>query len=180
VVQEYGELGPVVLQYENFLRSERRRLKEAAREEIGATDIAVEKKDIIEVRDFRMFNEAGDETNAFQHGEDIWFDFKYHVKRPIDRLTFCYTVRNAEKLEVFMADKRNPANTIASTVGEHRLRVRLKSPNLLAGEYLLSGEIWNNDAGFYVGYSNKRPFFIEQEEYVGTGITHVDYEFSND
>ena len=58
--------------------------------------------------------------------------------------------------------------------------MRLKNPGLLAGQYLLSGELWNNDAGFFVGYSNKRPFHVRQTEFLGTGIMHVDYEFANE
>ena len=91
-----------------------------------------------------------------------------------------YTVRNAELLEVYMADKQNPNNEVSSEVGTHHIRVRLKNPRLLAGEFLLSGELWNNDAGFFVGYSNKRPFHVSPGEFVGTGITYIDYEFAND
>ena len=30
------------------------------------------------------------------------------MKRPVERLTFCFTIRNAEQLEVYMADKQQP------------------------------------------------------------------------
>lgn len=179
-VMAEGDLGPVILKYEDFLRAERARTKAMQRELTGDEGVPLEKKDIVEIKGFRMFNSANEKTNRFNYGEDINFEFTYVVKRPIERLTFCYTVRNAEQLEVYMADKQNPKNAISSEIGEHTLRVKLKSPNLLAGEYLLSGEIWNNEAGFYVGHSNKRPFYIDQQEYLGTGITHIDYEFSND
>ena len=180
VVMAEGDLGPVVLKYEEFLRQERAKTKAAQRQITGDDGAPLEKKDVVEVKGFRMFNDADDKTNRFDYGDNINFEFKYIVKRPIEKMTFCYTIRNAEQLEVYMADKQNPANRINSEIGEHTLRVTLKRPNLLAGEYLLSGELWNNDAGFYVGHSNKRPFFIDQEEYLGTGITHVDYEFCND
>lgn len=176
---EQGELGPVVLAYEDFLRAERARTKRK-RADSEDFDTPQEKRDIIEVSGFAMRNAAGDKATTFAYGEDILFEFDYTVKRPVEALTFCYTIRNAEQLEVYMADKRNPANTVDSSPGTHHLRVRLKSPNLLAGEYLLSGELWNNDAGFYVGYSNKRPFRIEQQDYLGTGITYVGHEFANE
>lgn len=181
-VQAYGDLGPVVLEYEDFLRRERAKQKKAAAEKVIAGEgdfIPTEKKDILEVKGFKMSGADGEKRNEFTYGEDILFEFTYIVKRPIERLTFCFTIRNAEQLEVFMADKRNDDNIIASTVGEHTMHVRLKSPNLLGGEYLLSGELWNNDAGFYVGHSNKRPFRIIQDEYLGTGITLIEHEFVN-
>ncbi|HET6351769.1 MAG TPA: ABC transporter ATP-binding protein [Coriobacteriia bacterium] len=179
-VMEYGELGPVVLKYEEFLKRERAKQREKERESAGGEDVAMEKKDILQVTGFRMFDDSGEQTTAFSYGEDIHFEFTYEVKKPIERLSFCYTVRNAEKLEVYMSDKQNARNRINSQVGKHTLRVKLKKPNLLQGEYLLSGELWNMDSTFYVGHSNKRPFSIIQSEYLGTGITHIDYEFDND
>lgn len=182
-VVEQGELGPVLLAYEDFLRAERARERRAhagSATDGGEPAQPREKKDILEVSGFVMRNIAGEPATTFTYGDDIVFEFDYTVKRPIETLTFCYTVRNAEQMEVYMADKRNPANTVDSSPGTHHLRVRLPAPNLLAGEYLLSGELWNNDAGFYVGYSNKRPFRIEQRDYLGTGITYVGHEFENE
>jgi teichoic acid transport system ATP-binding protein len=174
----YGDIGDTVLAYEDFLRQERAR----ARDEEMAEDTRTfqEKKDVVEVTGFRMFGADGNATTSFEYGEDLYFEFDYEVKRPIEKLTFCYTVRDSERREIYMADKQNEANVVASDVGAHTLKVRLKNLDLLAGEYLLSGELWNNEAAFFVGYSNKRPFRIEQSEYLGTGITHIDYEFWNE
>ena len=181
VVMEYGELGPVVLAYEDFLKRERGKQKAGQPGALGTgSDAPSEKSDVLAVSGFRMFDANDTATRLFDYGDDIYFEFTYEVKRPIEKLTFCYTIRNAEQLEVYMADKQNPANVVSSEVGVHRLKVRLKAPRLLGGEYLLSGELWNNDAGFFVGYSNKRPFQIRQSEFLGTGITHVDYEFENE
>ncbi len=174
----YGHIGDTALAYEDFLRQERARAKEAEMAEDSAK--FRDKQDVLEVRDFRMFDETGKSTTSFGYGDDVFFEFRYIVKRATEQLTFCYTLRDSERREIFMADKQNEANVINSEVGEHTLKVRLKDLNLLAGEYLLSGELWNNDAAFYVGYSNKRPFRIEQSEYLGTGIALIDYEFWNE
>jgi teichoic acid transport system ATP-binding protein len=174
----YGEIGDTVLAYEDFLRQERARAKDAEMAEDSKR--FRDKSDVLQVRGFRMFNEAGEDTTTFGYGDDVLFEFEYEVKRPIDQLTFCYTIRDSERREVYMADKQNEANTVDSSVGTHRLRVRLNNVDLLSGEYLLSGELWNNEAAFYVGYSNKRPFRIEQFEFLGTGITHIDYDFWNE
>ena len=181
-LMESGDVGGVVLKYEDFLRRERVRQREArlaAGENVDSLT-PLEKSDILQVDDFRMYNDAGKDTDVFDYGEDVLFEFSYTVKRPIDRLTFCYTIRNSETYEVYMADKQNVANIVNSTVGTHTMKVRLKGLKLLGGQFLLSGELWNNDAGFFVGYSNKRPFQIRQTEFLGTGITHVDYDFENE
>jgi len=180
VVQTSGELGPVILAYEEFLKRERAKQREKALLEDPDKQYTLEKKDILEVKNFRMIDAEGEATDTFDYGEDMFFEFDYVVKRPIERLTFCYTLRDAGQDEIYMADKRSPANAIANTVGQHRIRVKLPSPKLLGGTYHLSGELWNNDAGFHVSYSNKRPFYIRQSKYLGTGIVHVDYELTND
>lgn len=176
-LMEYGELGPVVMKYQDFLRSEIAKTKASPGKKTGLPDT---KSDVIKVSGFRMVDDAGKPTTTFVHRDDLSFEFRYTVKKPVDKLTFCFTVRNAEHMEIFMADKQNPRNEIASSVGEHTLRVRLQELNLIAGNYELSGELWNNASGFYVSYSNKRPFTIEQDEFLGTGIMRVDYEFEND
>ncbi len=182
VVQTEGELGPVILEYEEFLKRERAKQRSKAREESEDSEnwMPLDKSDILETSGFRMFNSAGETTRHFQFGEDILFEFDYHVKRAIDRLTFNFTVRNAEEIEVYAGDKQSPHNVISSGVGDHHLTVRLINPALLTGEYQLAGELWNNDSGFFVGHSSKRPFKIRNDEFVGTGITHIEHEFTND
>ena len=180
VVMEKGDLGPVVLAYEEFLKQERARQREKHQEEHPDEEIALAKSDILEQSGFRLFNVQGKRTSSFEYGEDIYFEFDYHVKQRIDRLTFCYTLTNSEGLEIFMSDKQSPDNAIDSEIGKHHVKVRLKDPKLLGGRYMLSGEMWNNDAGFYINHSRKRPITIRQGTFVGTGITHIDYELSND
>jgi teichoic acid transport system ATP-binding protein len=179
VAMDYGELGPVILAYEDFLKAERAKQRSRLVGDDGL-ELPAEKKDVVEVKNFRMFDDADRETDSFGFGEDILFEFDYTVKRPMERLTFCFTIRNAERHEVYMADKNNPADAIDACLGEHTLKVRLRAPNLLSGDYLLSGELWNNDSGFYVGYSNKRPFSITQSTYLGTGIVFIEHELEND
>ena len=180
VVMEKGELGPVVLAYEDFLKKERAKVKADRIAASPDPDLPTEKKDILQIKKFRMFGADDQSSTTFKYGDDIFFEFEYEVKRPIERLTFCYTVRNAEQLDVYAADKQSVVNTINSEVGVHTIRARLKNLELLGGQYDLSGELWNNEAGFHVGYANKRPFYIQQVEYIGTGITHIDCELTND
>ena len=180
VVMEKGDLGPVVLAYEEFLKQERARVRSEHEEAHPEEHIAVEKRDILEMKNFRMFNAAAKGTTAFEYGEDVFFEFDYYVKRPIDRMTFAYTLTTSEGYEIYMSDKQDPATRLNSEVGHHHLRVRLKNTNLMPGSYLLSGELWNNDAGFFINHSLKRPITIRAGEFVGTGIVHVDYELEND
>jgi teichoic acid transport system ATP-binding protein len=179
-VMEQGDLGPVVLAYEEFLKSERARMREEKKQAHPEEDIVLEKRDILTAGTFRMFDAKDQDTTTFQYGEDIYFRFKYIVKKPIERLTFCFTIKNSEKIEIYMSDKQDPNHAVNSEVGDHWMTVRLKSPNLLAGSYSLSGELWNNDATFFVGHSYNRPFTIQQDVFLGTGITHVDCDFTNE
>ena len=183
VMQNYGEMGPIVQEYEDYLRVERAREKEEAQRlhaGIGIDSAApLEKDDIIHISHFRMYNEGDKEGNVFNAGEDLFYEFDYEVKQPIDTLRFCYTIRNAEDLALFVSDKHDDAAIIDSSIGKHHLRAHLKPPFLLSGEYKLSGELWGDET-FERGYSNKRSFHIAQDDYIGSGIVHIDYALDVD
>ena len=179
-LMEYGELGSVIIAYEEFLKQERARaLERRLQEDPESEALAVQKEDILHAANFRMFNAAGERTSTFEFGEDIWFEFDYDVRRPIEKLTFCYTLTDSAGVEVFMSDKRDPANLLNTEIGQHHLRVRLKDLGLLGGNYQLSGELWNNNAGFFINHSRSRPIVIRQNEYLGTGVLYVECDFQN-
>jgi teichoic acid transport system ATP-binding protein len=179
VVIEQGDLGPVIQAYEEFLKQQRALARRKQEEEHPDKPVVMEKRDILETKNFRMFKADGRSAATFAYGEDIYFEFDYIVKRPMERLTLCFTITNSESLEIYMSDKQSPDNLVDSSEGEHHVRVRLKNPRLLAGKYLLSGELWNNDAGFFVGHSSSRPITIQQGDFIGTGMVHVDHELEN-
>lgn len=181
VMQNYGEMGLIVQEYEDYLRSERAREREEMRQEYEDTDpdIPLDKDDIMHISHFRMFNAENKEGNVFTIGEDIFYEFDYEVKMPIDTLKFCYTIRNAEDMAIFVSDKQDENAIIDSSLGLHHLRAHLKVPHLLAGEYKLSGELWGDET-FERGYSGRRSFYIAQDNYIGSGIVHIDYALDVD
>ena len=173
----YGDLGSVVLQYEDFLKKEKARI--ATSQITGEKNYPTEKKDILQVKNFTMLNKNGEKTTEFKRGDDITIRFDYEVKRQIEKLNFGFTVRDAEENLIFMSDKRNEDNLINGEIGDHSLEIKIDSPPLLEGTYLLSGELWDNESTFFVGFSNKRNFTILQTNYVGSGIISVSYKFTN-
>ncbi len=119
VVEAQGELGPVILEYEEFLKRARAKEREKLREAQSDSDnwMPIEKTDILQTSAFRMFNADGEAAQQFGFGEDVLFEFDYEVKRPIRQLTFNVTIRNAEDVEVYDGDKRSPRQ-------RHQLRAR--------------------------------------------------------
>lgn len=174
-----GEVGPVVLAYDEFLKTQRAAVRSQAKVDTAA-DIAMQKSDIVQVRGVRFLNAHGERTSVFDHGEDIVVDFEYEVKRPVRRLTFTYTIRNSEGVEIFSSDKQSPRHALNVDAGGHRVRARLVNPPLLGGAYTFSGELWDNDSGFFVTHSRNRRFTIEQSVFLGTGIASVECEVAND
>ncbi len=171
-----GDVGSVVQQYEEFLRTERAATRQARREEAADDDTPLVKKDVVRVTSARLTDAFGEPTTFFPHGEDIYLEFTYVVKRELPILTFTYSIRNSEKVEVFASDPQSPKLGLDTSVGEHRLRARLVSPPLMGGAYTLSGELWNNHSGLFVRHSRERAFTIEQDEFLGTGIAAVECE----
>ena len=175
-MMDYGDLGPVVLKYEDYLKKEKAKLTEQMPNE---ENLPQEKKDILQVSKFAMLNGGGEKTTEFKHGEEIKIKFDYEVKRPIDKLNFGFTLRDAEERLIFMSDKQSTDNLIDGTVGKHSLEITVNGLNLLSGTYMLSGELWDNESTFFVGFSNKRKFTVSQDNYIGSGIVSFPYTFTN-
>lgn len=176
-LMDYGDLGPVILKYEDFLKKEKTKL--TSNSNFSDDDFPTEKKDILEVSKFEMLNSKGEKTTEFEQGESITIRFNYEVKRPIDKLNFGFTLRDAEEQVIFMSDKRNESNLIDGSVGTHSLEITISQLNLLSGTFMLSGELWDNESTFHVGFSNKRKFSVTHNDYIGSGIVYFPYKFSN-
>ncbi len=175
-MMDYGDLGSVVLKYEDYLKKEKAKLAEQTPNE---ENLPQEKKDILQVSKFAMLNGDGEKTTEFKHGEEVRIKFDYEVKRPIDKLNFGFTLRDAEERLIFMSDKQSTDNLIDGTVGKHSLEITVNGLNLLSGTYMLSGELWDNESTFFVGFSNKRKFTVSQDNYIGSGIVSFPYTFTN-
>ena len=176
-LEAFGPLSDVVKLYEDFLKKEKSKLIKERRE--AGDDSPLEKKDVISVSKFKMLDSTGEKTAVFAPGDSITVSFDYEVKRPIEKLYFCFTLRDAEKREIFMSSKQDDRNLINCEVGKHHLEFVIKSPNLIDGSYMLSGELWEGNSTFYVGFANKVPFAVEGDDYKGSGIAYFDYDIEN-
>jgi len=176
-VQIKGSLGDVVVAYEEFLKSERSRVRAEAKK-AGENGMpkqrGISKRDLVQTKGF-AFSHLGDSRGSkFMYGEDIAWEFTYEVKsKDIGELTACFTVRDSEGAPILILDKRR--YHIDNSLGVHTVRFVLNDPKLLAGKYLLSGELWELDSGCSFGYSGKRAFSVRQTEYFGTGTVHLDH-----
>ncbi|MCL2882212.1 MAG: ABC transporter ATP-binding protein [Coriobacteriia bacterium] len=179
VLQNYGEVGPIVQEYEDYLRLERARQRAAAREEVEAEGLRV-KSDIFITGKFKMGGVIQNDIPTFEMGESIVFRFTYTIKEPIETLRFCFSLTNAEEIEIFGSDKQDASNIVDSSVGTHTIRVRVKHPRLLAGEYQISGSLWSANSMLHQDYANRVPFVVKQDEFIGSGIVKMDYALSVD
>jgi len=176
-LEAFGPLNDVVKLYEDFLKKEKSKLIADRRQ--SGDDAPLEKKDVISISKFKMCDQTGEKTSVFAPGDSITVSFDYTVKRPIEKLYFCFTLRDAEKREIFMSAKQDESNLVDCRVGTHTLEFVIKSPNLIDGSYMLSGELWEGNSTFYVGFANKVPFTVEGDDYKGSGVAYFDYEIKN-
>jgi len=175
VMQNYGDIGPVSQEFDDYLRAERQRQRVAS-EEVEIDEAPQEVRDIIGTSNFRMHNADGNVADVFRMGDDIFYEFDYEVKRPLEGLRFCYIIRNAEDVVIFQSDEQDDNALIDASLGRHHLKVRIKNLSLLAGEYKLSGGLWGVDSILEKFYISKKPFYITQDEFIGAGIIPIDYD----
>lgn len=182
-LMSYGDTGEIMVQYENYLKEEQAKEQEKKRLEAlkNNKDIQImSKKDLIEFTNFRFINGKGEETNEFDYLENISYKVDYEIKKEMNGLRWCFTVRDADTREIFGSDKRSQNHLLKEDIGKHTLEVTLEDIKLLPGKYLLSGELINNSGAIYASYSNKRPFYIKLDKYYGTGIQYIEHRYNND
>ena len=170
-LKTYDDIGPVVQKYEDFLRKER--AKQRKKNKSMEVEVPLVKSDILQASGFCLKNSAGEECNTFAAGEDVFFEFTYNVKQPINDLMLSYVIRNAEDIEIFGSNKQDPTKKLDQTIGFHHVEGRLKSPDLIPGMYKFSGEMWDSESVFRVLFAGKRKFYITQKEFIGSGITPI-------
>ncbi|WP_303864671.1 ABC transporter ATP-binding protein [Alkalibaculum bacchi] len=178
----YGETGEIMVQYENFLKEEKAKDREKKKQEAlesNKTAQIMSKADLLQFSNFTFVNSQGEKTSKFQFGEEITFQVNYEIKKTMEDLVWCFTIRDAETNEIFGSDKKSHQNALINTIGTHTLKVTLKQIKLLPGKYLLSGEATTQSGALYMSYSNKRPFYVELDQFRGTGVHYIEHNFEN-
>lgn len=183
-VEVQGSLGEAVVKYEAFLKEERARvrqetLEKAAKNPAAVARRAITKSDLLKTGKFTLVDAQGEKTDTYAYGDDITWTFEYNVlSDDMGELTACFSLADAEQLEILVLDKRR--FTIDNTPGVHKGTFTIKAPRLMAGKFLVTGEIWELDSSIVFKYANKRPFFMMQPDYLGTGAVYFDHTFEVD
>lgn len=169
---EYGNTKEVCQNYENYLKKEKAKNIKDVKKKEGY----LERKDYISVNNFKFDSSNGE----YKFNQDINYSFDYEVKKAQDCLRWTFTIRDADEKEIYSSDKLDEVYSIDNAIGKHSLNVSIKSPNLLPGKYMLSGEIMGDEGMIYVGYSNKREFTVINEGlHKGTGFVFLEHKAFN-
>lgn len=174
-VIDYGDLGDVVVQYENFLKQEKAKLKEQ-NEELYEI---VSPRDLFDVRNVVIKDANGKKTNTFNVGEDIHISLTYTVKVDIQLINFGFSVYDAGKNLLYSSDKRDEGKTLNSEIGDHKLSFTISTDSLIEGRYYISGELWDGDSTIHVTFLRRRSVNIKQDSYRGSGVVFIPHEHTN-
>ncbi len=168
----YGQTGKAVQMYQDYLKAERREENERRRKENA--DLLLTKDDMLHPKKAHLINSLGEETTVFNAGEDIEISANYEVNVPADNLSCAITVFDSEQKEIFASDRQGKQFVLKNELGTHKLRVVLQQPQLLAGHYFITCEIWNPQSGFVRAVLSKKQFEIKSDNFMGTGIMYID------
>lgn len=171
-----GDLGEVVIQYEEYLKGERARIRKEVLEARPDEDVVVEKRDIVTLGTCRWVGGVGESDNEFMFGQDVCYSFIYEPKRPIKDLAVSFSIHNTEGIEVYATDKQSMK--IPTDMSMHKVTLKLPSIGLIPGAYVLNGEVWDTQSSLCIPHAYKKEFTVVQKEFVGTGVTTIPYEFS--
>ena len=166
---DYGDTSDVLPKYETFLKEEK--AKDVKKKKVDGKAV-ISKKDYIEIKNFKFKNNS----NEFEYGDYIEYSFDYIIKQEMPGLKWSFTIRDADTNEIYSSDKMGQDYIIENDLGEHSIKIKLK-PDLLPGNYMLSGELREGTGVFFVGYSNKRKFKVKGlDKNLGKGIIYVEHD----
>lgn len=169
-----GDMGDVVVKYEEFLKGERAKTRALAIEQSPEEDPVLTKRDVVNARRFKFLNDKGEITFNLDFGKPWSIIFEYTVKKRVSRLTAAFSIENAEGIEVYSCDKQ--AHVLDMSKGDHAMRIDFEPMALVAGEYKFTLEVWDVASSLMVRAANRKPFTVIQNGYVGTGINYLPHD----
>ena len=176
-----GDVGDVVVQYEEFLKEERAKAREKAKKKAEDDEdegIILSKSDILRTRRANFLNDSGEISDTFVYGHPMRVEFDYEVVRSINSLSASITIENSEGIKVFSSDTQ--AGHLDGSVGWHKGVVQFGKLPLISGRYNMTIELWDTNSSLARRTCTNREFTVVQSEFVGTGIVYLDHEVSNE
>ena len=169
-----GTVGDVVVEYEEFLKTERAKAKEKAKEKALSDQTPTSRDDVLFIQNSKFINKDGKDTRDFIYGQPMRIEFEYHVKMKIDNLTAAITIENAEGVKVFSSDTQ--AGHLISSMGWHKGIMQFEDLKLIPGAYSVTLELWDTSSSLMKRSMTNQWFNIIQDKYVGTGIVYLEHE----
>jgi len=175
-----GDVGEVVVQYEEFLKEERAKAREKARAKAESEDedIILTKSDVLRTRRAKFFDDSGEISDTFVYGHPMRVEFDYEVVRQINSLSASIKIENSEGVKVFSSDTH--AGHLDGSVGWHKGVVQFDKLPLISGGYNMTIELWDTTSSLARRTCTKREFTIVQTKFVGTGIVYLEHEVSTE
>ncbi|MCL2379421.1 MAG: ABC transporter ATP-binding protein [Coriobacteriia bacterium] len=173
-----GDMGDVVVQYSEFLKTERKQARVAAIEQSEEENPILTRRDIVAPTKFRLLDDSGESIKKLDFGKPWAFAFNYEVKKPMDSLAVAFSISNAEGVEVYSSGKQSLS--LDRTIGKHKARIQFEEASLIPGKYQITVELWDNVSGLKVLAANAKKFNVAQTAYVGTGIVHLKHSVAKD
>ena len=178
-VMAQGDLGPVVAEYENYLKAERARVQEqmlakAARSEQRAAT----RKDIFSGHNFTFLDAENKQPLALPYGQPLRMRFTYNVKLDTSPLYLALNIADAGGHAVFTMDQQ--CYELNRELGQHEVILEFPELPLLPGDYYVSGQIWENETSLRAPFATNKRFSVISDTYRGAGTTYLEHRVTLD
>ncbi len=127
-----------------------------------------------EMKDFRLIKDNGDSSNIFKSGDKAKFSYKVTFLEDIDNVEFGFFVHRKDNLQIISTGSTDLGHIpIAAKKGQ---TIRVEFPftvNLLAGNYMVGGEVRVNRFSVYLDINIKAVNFQVAEKYSHGGVADL-------
>ena len=182
-----GQTDKVTDQYTDFLKSElpieefmanvaEKQMQE--RERTKVTDEMIDKVDIAEVAEVRMFNEEGEEIDSIQHGEKVRLSIRYIVNDiSVEKPVLGVAIRSIDNkyicgLNTLLDEKSIPWNR-----GVNQFELIYDGFNLIGGNYYFDVALMDSTASVNLDYKTRAKIFFVKMNYIAEGVVVLNHHW---
>lgn len=169
-----GDLGSVANEYQNFLKSERARVRTEMRDKAADQEQrALARADIFYCKGFNFVDAPEGQAFSMEHGSDLRVRFCYNVKMDTSPLYLGLGITDAGGHTVFQLDQQR--YLLPNSVGTHTVDVTFPNLILLPGDYFVSGQVWENESSLRAPFATNKRFQVVSTDYRGEGTTYLNH-----
>ena len=147
--------------------------------EENVTEQDIDKVDLGEIYDMRLFNSEGKEINDITHGEDVTIKIRYIVNvLNVDNPVLGVAIRTVDNKYICGLNTLLDNHTISWKRGMNEVTLTYKKFNLTGGNYFFDVALFDRTATVQIDYRSQFKTFFVKMNYIAEGVVVLNHTWN--